>query len=150
MNGGKGNCRAEGEVYRGEYLTCREKGPTSTITKDGNMKTIDRVPGTKSVYIGETSRSAFTRGRQHMNALKNPKRHTENAFCKHIIECHKGDRSKVKFKVDVISQFKKPMERQICEGVEIFRAKCDILMNSKIDHYQPAVGRVTVTNNPRM
>ena len=51
--------------------------------------------------------------------------------------------------MDVIGIYKKPMERQISEGVEIFRAKPDILLNSKCDHYQPAIGRMVVTNNPR-
>ena len=34
----------------------------------------------------------------------------------------------------------------LSEGVEIYRAKPDIMMNSKCDHYQPAVGRVVITN----
>ena len=28
-NGGKGNCRVEGVVYKGQCLTCKEKGPTT-------------------------------------------------------------------------------------------------------------------------
>ena len=81
--------------------------------------------------------------------MKNPKDHPSNGFCKHILENHKGDRKKVTFKVDVIGYHKKPLERQISEGVEIYRAKPDILMNSKYDHYQPAIGRMVVTNAPQ-
>ena len=85
-----------------------------------------------------------------MYALKDSKTYTENAFCKHVIECHKGERSKnVQFQIDVVKGFKRPLERQIWEGVEIHRAKPDILMNSKLDHYQPAVGRMVVSNAPR-
>ena len=40
----------------------------------------------------------------------------------------------------------KAMERQISEGVEIRHGEedVDILMNSKLDHYAPAVGRMVM------
>ena len=44
------------------------------------------------------------------------------------------------------------MERQIWEGVEIHNAygpHATILMNSKLDHYQPAVGRIVISNEVR-
>ena len=149
--GGKGNCRAEGVVYKGTCMTCDEKGPSSKVEKDGTVKRlIERKHGTKSIYIGESSRSAYQRGLQHMYALKNPRNHANNAFCKHILEYHRGESHKdINFKVDVVKTFKRPMDRQIWEGVEIHGAKRDILMNSKLDHYQPAVGRIVITHAPR-
>ena len=48
--------------------------------------------------------------------------------------------------LSLVKQFKKPLERQIWEGVEIHKANVDLLMNSKLDHYQPAVGRMVITN----
>ena len=57
--------------------------------------------------------------------------------------------SDIKFQVDVVIGFKRPMCRQIWEGVEIHTAKTDVLMNSKLDHYLPAVGRMVVTHVPR-
>ena len=85
-----------------------------------------------------------------MNALKNPRKNPSNAFCKHIMEHHRGERHKdVMYQVEVVKEFKGPMYRQIWEGVEIHGARPDILMNSKLDHYQPAVGRMLVTNEPR-
>ena len=51
--------------------------------------------------------------------------------------------------MNILKGFKKAFERQKWEGVEIHGAKIDILMNSKMDHYQPAVGRVYITNQIR-
>ena len=55
----------------------------------------------------------------------------------------------MKFNVNIVRGNKRPFDRQIWDGVEILGAKVDILMNSKLDHYQPAVCRVVVTNAVR-
>ncbi len=127
-NGGKGNCRVEGVVYKSECLTCQTQG-------------------LKSMYFGETSRSGFQRGKQHQEAIKQPHRNRHNAFGKHISEYHQ-ENGNAQFKTSIIGHFKRPMQRQISEGVHIYRYKsqCDILMNSKTDHFQPAVARVHITN----
>ena len=151
-HGGKGNCRVSGVVYRGECIACKERGPISIVTKEGDVSRIrkeDRKPGTTSIYIGESGRSAFIRGKEHLHALMAPEKHTSNGFCKHVLENHKGDRQRVDFKVDIVGSYKRPLQRQISEGIEIYRAKPDILMNSKYDHYQPAVGRMVVTHTPQ-
>ena len=80
-----------------------------------------------------------------MAAIANPIGHKENAFARHIQEYPKGDKEEMRFKVDIIKAF----ERQIWEGVEIHAAKPDVLMNNKLDHYQPAVGRVQITTQVR-
>ena len=43
------------------------------------------------------------------------------------------------------------MEREVCEGVVIRRgeAEVDLVMNSKLDHYAPAVGRMVIINGVR-
>ena len=133
-------------MYKGACVSCKLKGPTSHVDKGGNIQRIQRKPGTESVYYGESGRSGYQRGLSHVKAISNPKRHNENAFAKHINECHNGDREQVKFKVDVVRRFKRPLERQIWEGVEIHNAQANIQMNSKLDHYQPAVSRVIITN----
>lgn len=123
--GGHGNCNIEGVVYKGKCLDCE---------KDGK----------KSVYIGETGRSAYTRGVQHMNAIGNPEGHTSNAFARHIIEKHDGEETD--FKIDVVRSYKKPLERQVREGVEIFRTEADNILNSKLDHFQPVMKRITFSD----
>ena len=146
-NGGKGNCRQEGVVYQSQCMICETKGPSSIPTDGGNRNKIEKKPGVKSIYVGETSRSGFQRGRQHMEAVQEPTKHRNNAFAKHMLEYHHGKKNVV-FKTSIVGQFKRPMERQICEGVNIYRVKteCDVLMNSKMDHFQPAVARVRISN----
>ena len=41
-----------------------------------------------------------------------------------------------------MKNFPRAMQRQVWEGVEIREAACDILLNSKQDHYAPAVGHM--------
>ena len=125
-SGGKGNCNREGAVYRGECVTCE-------------------TDGMKSVYIGETGRSTYVRGKQHVIAMKNPMNHQSNAFAKHIIEKHNG-KKETEFKVNVVDTFQKPLERQVREGIEILRAQADIVMNSRLDHFQPAIKRIIFSN----
>ena len=48
----------------------------------------------------------------------------------------------MKVQVDVIKNFPRPMQRQVWEGLEIREAKCDLILNSKQDHYAPVVGHM--------
>ena len=50
QQGGKGNCDRESVVYKGTCLTCRDH-------RD-------------HVYIGETSRSGYVSGKQHLEAIR--------------------------------------------------------------------------------
>ena len=36
-----------------------------------------------------------------------------------------------------------PLERQVREGVEIVRAEADVVLNSRLDYFQPGIRRVT-------
>ena len=127
VNGGKGQCDREGVVYRGQCITCK-----------GREKT--------SVYIGESSRSGYVRGKQHLKAIREPNKHVNNAFSKHIKEIHEEEANLVQFKVDIIRSYDKPLESQVREGVEIFNNKSDIIMNSKLDYFQPGLRRVGFNN----
>ena len=49
----------------------------------------------------------------------------------------------MEFKMEVLGHFNKPVERQVCEGVYIHTDPSDVVMNSKLDHFLPAVSRVT-------
>ena len=122
---GRGNCDQENVVYRGQCMICDENN-------------------TKSIYIGETSRSAYVRGLQHRRAIYEPTKHQHNAFARHMIDHH--PQKTPAFKIDVINSYKSPLERQISEGVQIANMKCDIILNSKFDHYQPAFNRIIFTN----
>ncbi len=122
-SGGKGDCNVEGIVYKVQCLKCKEQN-------------ID------SVYIGESSRSGYVRGKQHLEAARTPKTHESNAIARHIIEYHESKNDYTTFKMDIINTFNRPLQRQLKEGIEIARCKADIVMNSKLDHYQPGIRRV--------
>ena len=119
--GGKGMCNRENIVYKGQCLTCSDRGK-------------------ESVYIGETSRSGFVRGKQHMDAIGNHTKSQSNAFARHISEYHNSQETK--FKLDIVKYNKTPLERQVREEVEIVRAKADIMMNSKMEYFQPGIRKL--------
>lgn len=121
MNDGKGRCDREGVVYRGTCIICEEGGK-------------------KALYIGESGRSAYARGKDHLKAIENPQSNTHNAFVKHMAEEHGEEEAK--FRMDIIKAFDKPLERQVREGVEIMRMNADIRLNSKLDFIQPGMRRV--------
>ena len=107
---------------------------------------VERKPGTKSVYVGESGRSILVRGRQHIDALESPEKHADNAFVKHSNEYHAGENPE--YKVSLVGSYPRPLQRQVMEGVLIRKYEIDnnVLMNSKMDHYAPAVGRMTISN----
>ena len=127
-------------------MTCQEAGPSSKPNEEGVEPVAERQPGTKSVSTGETSRSILVRGKQHLHDMESPQDHPENAFVKHALEYHAGEVPQ--YKLSVMGSFPKPLERQVWEGVMIRRSEQEdgVLMNSKLDHYAPAVGRVVISN----
>ena len=73
---GKGDCRKEGLVYKGTCLTCEERGPTSEVDMEGRLRMLRGVgKATKSIYWGESAFNGYTRGRQHLETIKKPKKH---------------------------------------------------------------------------
>ena len=122
---GKGDCNIEGIVYQIQCLKCKEQN-------------------INSLYIGESSRSAYVRGKQHLEAAKKPniKGHESNALAKHLIEYHEGRGDRSAFRMDVMDSFKRPLQRQLREGIEIVRCEADRVMNSKSDYHQLGIRRV--------
>jgi hypothetical protein len=142
----KGNHRVVSIVYKGDCVTCYEKGQSSRPDKDGRISTISvRKPKTKSKYVGETSRSNLVKGGHHLKAIECPQLHQENAFARHSsINYHDGEVPKDVF--FVIGCHHRLLDRQLWEDIHIMKAEmeCDILMNSKNDHFSPAVGKLDI------
>ena len=129
--GGTGDCRKHGVLYRHvcQAPECGQGG-----------KVVGRW--------GESGHTGYYRGKQHIAALKlaREKEHRadlENGLVAHYLECHRGDEHK--FRMDVVQQFSRPMQRQIAEAVEIHRSKDTIVMNNKSEWNQPATSRLVVT-----
>ena len=114
--GSGGNCRRANVNYSIECQLCPENK--------------------RPVYIGETSRNLYTRGREHNNNRGD----IESSFVrKHMEEAHKereGD-----FRAKVTHTNKDSLSRQIREGVLIRREKRG-LMNTKSEWFQPPLVRI--------
>ena len=80
--------------------------------------------GENSVYVGESSRSRYVRGKQHLEAIMDHHKHQFNAFAKHVKEKHDG--RETKFRMNVLKYHKTPLELLVREGVEIVRAEADL------------------------
>ena len=134
-SGGKGDCRQPGILYR---HVCQ----APACTQDGMV--VGRW--------GETSHTAYTRGKKHLDALRTAignknKADMDNGLVAHYLEHHEGEEPN--FKMDVVEKFTRPMQRQIAEGVAIHRSMDTIVMNSKNEWIQPATSRIRVTREVR-
>ena len=93
------------------------------------------VDGCKGVYIGETSKSGFTRGNQHQAKYLQDSSESAEASSswmkEHQLIYHNG--APEKFKMEVLQVFKDALSRQISEAVRIEHAIRDgfIVSNEK-------------------
>ena len=96
-------------------------------------------------YIGESGDSGYTRGLQHLEAIRNQQT-KKSALAKHLREYHPENNGNCEaFKTKILGTFRKPLERQITEGVKIHNSRADILINDKEEWVQPAVVRMQAT-----
>ena len=92
------------------------------------------------VYIGETSKSGYLRGLDH---LKNYRcRTNDSPLWKHALTDHQG-RLDVRFSKKIIKTFRDPLTRQCNEAVRIKNSNADVLLNGKSEWHGPAIVRLT-------
>lgn len=108
----------EKKCSKDDCLVCSTggSGPCSTTNVNYRIKCNE----CDSTYIGETSRSTYTRGKEHLRAL-NAK--SENSVLwKHAVEHHES--ALIQFSCDVTECFRKDsLLRQVTEAVKINREK---------------------------
>ena len=80
-----------------------------------------------SIYIGETARNAYSRGREHLTAYRNKTK--DSVLHRHTITEHKNVRPL--YEMTVIGKHKTALERQIREAVVIDNTPDRRLMNKK-------------------
>ena len=88
-------------------------------------------PGCNYVYVGESGRSAYVRGKEHLRGLE--KKDAESVFVQHIKECHGGDFSEPpchQFKMSVTQCHNTALDRLVTEAVKINKSEKP-LMNRK-------------------
>ena len=102
----------------------------------------------KASYDGESGFSAYNRFERHKADIRN--KNTSNAFARHLDKYHQDrlqDHSV--FKVKVEKTFKKCLDRQVTEGINIFNSSANVQMNDKSEWHLPSVQRTTTMNEIR-
>ena len=108
MSGKGGQCLTQNILYQVECLHCQEEGK-------------------KAKYIGESGRTAYDRGQNHLQALE--AKDDSNPLVAHWLENHQGQ--DWKFNMSVLKVFDTPLQRQANEGFQIANFKGDVLLNRK-------------------
>ena len=94
--------------------------------------------GRSAIYEGETSRNAFTRGMEHLDALR--LQDEENALWKHCLVVQDG--IEAQFSMQVVGVYRTPLVRQVDESVRIIISKAECVMNSKSEWHQDPLVRI--------
>ena len=117
QNGGKGNCNAIGVTYELICGSCEHK------------------------YIGETSRTAYTRGKEHLRSLK--RKEEGSVMWRHTGEEHGSDVPD--FTMNVTGVFSDDaMLRQVTEAVLISRTQSTKLINNKNEWNHVSIPRAVI------
>ena len=107
------------------------------------MKTPRGAEGGIYKYIGESARSAYERGANHLNDRKSLD--LGSHMLKHAIQCHGGaDPEQIKFHMRVLQFHKSSLERQIDEAVKIQLNRQYNILNSKSEYNRSSIPRLGV------
>ena len=126
-----------------DCLACKEgRGKGGPCLKSNVQYELSctQCPGSdQCVYIGESSRNLYTRGKEHIDKYQSKKRCPESFMKKHQEEVHND--LPADFTAKVTGTFRDSLTRQISEGVHIRRSVAKVL-NSKSEWHQPPLWRV--------
>ena len=89
------------------------------------------VINVKKIYFGETSKNAFTRGKQHTQQLQNKDKHS--VLNRHLQQDHREQTEIPEFKMKVLKSHRSALDRQITEAIKINRTQRNKLMNNKTE-----------------
>ena len=103
-----GKCTKQGVTYRIACKTCKNES-------------------VKSEYIGETSRTGYDRGQEHLKMLEN--RNPESPLVKHQVETHPDQEPE--FEMRILNTHKTPLSRQVEEGMLISNFEGGNLLNCR-------------------
>ena len=120
-----GQCKHSNVGYQLICETCKEQGITAT-------------------YEGETSKSGYERGIQHVTGLT--KKAEDAPLWKHNELVHEGS-ADLPFSMVITGRFQKAMIRQESEAIRIRESQSEYQMNSKKEFQQPTIIRLIPTSN---
>ena len=105
----RGKCMKQGILYVIDCLTCKEE---NKVTQ----------------YWGESGRSGFDRGQEHLMGLRN--KSSNSCLWNHHQETH-GVTSEPSFQMKVHKSYPSNLSRQVAEGIKINHFKGDMQLNSR-------------------
>ena len=142
----KKDCTKRNILYEIRCLTCekemKEKIETESVDQEEKNEKIRNMKN--PVYVGESSRSAYERGFEHLNNYTslNSKSH----MLRHIVEDH-GDQEMdtIKWGMFIIEYKRTAFERQIGKAVKIQQtAKDKKILNSRSEWNQSALPSLVI------
>ena len=149
VNTGQGknrDCTRRNITYTLKCLTCEEKERQQIEAEAGDNIELKRQLEEKMetpIYIGETSRSGYERGFEHLNNLTTLS--SKSVMLKHMLSRHEGaDMSQVKWGMFITSYKRTAFERQLEEAVTIERVSRSNsnILNSRSEWAHSALPRL--------
>ena len=139
------DCHQRNVVYQTRCLNCEEQ----ELEKIENMDVPEQEKKTLKnniklfLYIGETSRSTYERGWEHLNDLTTLS--NKSHMLKHILAEHPGQNIKdIKFGLKIIRTCRTSFERQIYESVAIQVAREQHhILNSRAEYNRCSLPRLS-------
>ena len=142
----RGNPFGDGRCDRGDCFPC-SSGKGRGCDKAGvgyEIRCCDPECQRLGVhYQGETGRSAYCRGLDHLRGLRN--RRPDNVLWKHVANVHGGDINQ-EFEMNVLNSYGRDNTTRMTDEAMRIREARGVLLNSKAEYRQPRVPRVMIEN----
>ena len=121
------NCKQRNILYESSCRICQVDGQKTDLTNS------------KGVYVGESSRSMYERGKEHQ---KDGRDMAEDSHqWKHWANEHSDIEGNPQFRFKIVASFSDPLTRQLAESVRIDRRGMEIL-NSRSEYSRCRVPRL--------
>ena len=138
------DCTRRNIVYETWCTTCQERDMMECKEQaNGDMDKLKKLQEQVRLhkYVGETARSVFERGWEHVTDFENLS--IKSHMLKHAVELHdKEDMQNIKFGIRILRTAKSSFERQIYESVAIQENRHHHLLNSRSEFNRCAVPRL--------
>ena len=138
------DCHQRNIVYETRCLTCQEQeiGRIENLEISEKEKTELKNKIKLFKYIGESSRSSFERGWEHLNDLTSLS--NKSHMLKHIlIEHQEQEISEIKFGMKILKTCRTSFERQIYESVAIQQNRQEhVILNSRAEYNRCSLPRL--------
>ena len=150
------NCRQRSIIYQTWCQTCKEKDSDKNVIEGADIdngekagpnkkrkKEKEKKEGPVYQYIGESSRSMYERGNEHLKDLEH--RRTKSHILRHCEDVHpEMSPEDVKFGMKQLSSHRTAFERQIREAVLIDEKNGPFLLNSKLEYTRCCIPKMAL------